>query len=140
VNGIENKRKTDRLKPGPDPSGARRRLGSRRGTLKTMSRFCPNASWDSATLKDIIESGLSDLTRMAERPPSIIADGRVAVAEPTAYLMGMIVRMMVMVRMSFTVSSCYCLGRRENESPGLDSLGADQVVGEVADLLGGATQ
>ena len=54
--------------------------------------------------------------------------------------MGVIVRMMVMVRMPFSVLSRNGLGRGENESPGLDSLCADQVVGEVADLSSWAAE
>ncbi len=54
--------------------------------------------------------------------------------------MGMIVRMMVMVRMPSAVLSGNGLGRGENEAPGLDPLRADQVVGEVADVPGWATE
>ena len=51
----------------------------------------------------------------------------------------MIVRM-VMVRMPFTVLSCYSLSRGEDESPGLNPLGANQIIGEVTDFPGWAAQ
>jgi hypothetical protein len=54
--------------------------------------------------------------------------------------MGMIVRMVVMVRTPFAVSSRDSLSRGENESAGLDPLCADQVVREVSDLPGRAAQ
>jgi hypothetical protein len=47
---------------------------------------------------------------------------------------------MVMGRIGTPVSSRDGLGRGEHEPPGLDSLGADQVISEVADLPGGAAQ
>ena len=54
--------------------------------------------------------------------------------------MGMIVRMMVVRRPIITISTRDRLGRGKDEPAGLDTLGADQVIGQVANQPRGAAQ